>query len=258
MPAFDAWADIYDLIHRGLPGEAEFYVAQAVRIGGHTLELGCGTGRIALAMALSGVDVTGLDDSEPMLDVCREKLALLGEVPGRVQLVLADMREFDLGRCFELVVMPYRSFMHMLSHDDQRSCLDAVRRHLAPGGSFILNVWDARPSALAPHVGAAAGALQFAARHRLDDEGELLHYRATRCHELEQLMEEEHLVHELDGEGHVLHSQALGMKRCWFTFRELGNLLALSGFEVEAVFGDFDCNPCTDRTSEMIWALRLP
>ena len=60
MAEFDAWARYYDLIHEGLPGEAEFFVGQAARLGGQTLELGCGTGRLAVAMAMSGADVVGL------------------------------------------------------------------------------------------------------------------------------------------------------------------------------------------------------
>ena len=87
MAEFDAWAEYYDIIHQGLSGEAEFYVGQAVRIGGRTLELGCGTGRIAIPMAMSGVAVTGLDRSDAMLAICREKLSAAGPLSGSPRLL---------------------------------------------------------------------------------------------------------------------------------------------------------------------------
>ena len=78
MADFDVWAAYYDLVHKGLPGEAEFYLGQAVKRGGPVLEVGCGTGRIAISMAMSGLDVTGIDNSAGMLALCREKMAAVG------------------------------------------------------------------------------------------------------------------------------------------------------------------------------------
>ena len=95
QPEFDGWAPYYDLIHKGLPGEAEFYVGQAVRIGGPTLELGCGTGRVAIPMAMSGVDVIGLDLSPRMLELCREKSEAVSPLQGSIELVEGDMATFD-------------------------------------------------------------------------------------------------------------------------------------------------------------------
>ena len=142
MAVFDGWAEYYDLIHQGLPGEAEFYVGNAMRQGGRTLELGCGTGRLAIPMAMSGVDVVGLDNSKAMLDCCREKLAEIGDTPGRLDLVQGDMRAFAFAGCFELAVIAYRTFMHLLTNEERRACLSAVHRHLAAGGVLMMNYWS--------------------------------------------------------------------------------------------------------------------
>ena len=115
MTEFDAWAPYYDLVHKGLPGEAEFYVGQAVRLGGETLELGCGTGRIAIPMAMSGVCVRGLDNSPAMLEMCREKHRAVGETPGALTLIEGDMRDFSLDKRFGFVALAYRTFMHLLT-----------------------------------------------------------------------------------------------------------------------------------------------
>ena len=252
MAEFDPWADLYDILHQGLPGEAEFYVGHAVRSGGPVLELGCGTGRLALPMALSGVPVVGGDDSEPMLEICRDKRDQLGELPAELELIRADMREIDLGRRFPLVVMAYRTFMHLLTPEDQRRALEVVRQHLEPGGLFLCNMWAGWPS----QVVAATGALQLVARHELEDGTVLVHYRASRCDELHQRLDEEHLVHEVDGDGEVLATTALSLLRAWLSLREFGYLARSCGFQVEAVFGDFDCSPPSEQLPEMIWALR--
>ena len=257
MAEFDAWADYYDLIHTGLPGEAEFYVEQAVRIGGMTLELGCGTGRVAIPTAMSGVDVVGIDNSASMLHVCREKMAAVGPLKGNLEILLADMRDFAFGRAFDLITIPYRSFMHLLTVDEQIRCLSAVRGHLSADGVFMFNVWAARPSAVVPHLGPTAGNLRFAGRYPLDEtDMVLVHYCSSVFNEHRQELRENHLVHLVDAEGTVHRTQALSLLRTWTTMREMEHLLRRCGFETQALFGDFDCSPFTARSQEMIWVLR--
>ena len=258
MAEFDAWAPWYDLIHRGLPGEAEFYVGQAVRGGGPLLDIGCGTGRIAIPAAMSGIEVVGLDVSAGMLDICEDKLEALDDLPGSVELILGDMRDFEIERRFPLAIMAYRTLMHLLEPDEQLEALRCAMDHLEPEGTLILNVWAARPELIGPLVGPSAGALQFVGRHGFDDGSGLVHYRATRCQPLAQRIDEQHLLHELDEDGQVVASHGLALERCWQSVRELGHLVARAGFEVEALFGDFDCNPPGDGNQEQIWVLRRP
>ncbi|MDQ1258079.1 MAG: hypothetical protein QG656_2688 [Candidatus Hydrogenedentes bacterium] len=258
MAAFDGWAEYYDLIHAGLPGEAEFYVGQAVRLGAKTLELGCGTGRIAIPMAMSGVDVVGLDNSEPMLECCREKLSAVEPVPGTLRTVCADMTDFDLNERFDLIVMAYRTFMHLLTQRDQRRCLMAVRHHLADDGVFILNVWVPKPSRIVTGVaGPAASAMRLAGRHPIPETGEtVVHRQSARCDEFRQLIEDDRLFQVLDKKGSITEEARLPMVRTWITPREMDNLVRLCGFDVEACFGDFDCNALGENSDEAIWVLR--
>lgn len=257
MAEYDGWAKYYDLVHQGLPGEAEFYIGQAIRIGGRTLELGCGTGRIAIPMAMSGVDVTGLDTSRAMLDRCRLKRRAVGKLPGKLRLVQGDMREFHLPGVFDFIAMPYRTVMHLRTPADQRASFEAVRRHLAPDGTFILNCWVPRPSVIAPLLGAPNGLLQFAGRYGSVVTGrEWLHFCSTICDEFQQALVEEHVFHELNARGRVVATESLRMERSWILPREMEHLAAASGYRVEACFGDFDCNPLGPTHSEMIWVLK--
>ncbi|MBN2308965.1 MAG: class I SAM-dependent methyltransferase [Candidatus Hydrogenedentes bacterium] len=257
MSSYDAWADYYDLIHTGLPGEAEFYVGQAVRIGGITLELGCGTGRLAIPMAMSGVHVVGLDNSRPMLEICQAKIEAIGDTPGRLDLVEADMIDFSLDARFDFIAMAYRTFMHALTQEDQHACLGAVHRHLKDDGLFVLNVWAARPSLIARFLGGHGGTLRLIGRHPAPEgNGRLVHYCAATYNEHAQTFTETHVLEEVDEDGRITGAIDLPLTRVWFTPREMGNLLRSCGFTVEAVFGDFDCRPFTDSSSEMIWLLR--
>lgn len=257
MAEYDQWADFYDLIHPGLPGEAEFYVGQAARIGGDALEIGCGTGRIAIPMAMSGVNVTGLDNSSAMLERCQDKLESVGEVLGDLRLVHEDMRDFDLNRTFDFIAMPYRTFMHCETLEEQYCCLRAIRRHMDDHTLFALNLWAARPSQIAPHLGPAAGGLHFVQRYPLEEDGEsLLHFSGSRYDEYYQQLAEDHLLQFADAEGRIVETRVLALVRTWVTRREMEALITLNGFAVEALMGDFSGGPFTRESGEMIWLLK--
>ncbi len=254
----DAWAPYYDLVHQGLSGEAEFYVGQALRHGGEALELGCGTGRICIAMAMSGVRATGLDFSPAMLDICREKYRAVGEVRGALELRRADMRDFDLGARFRFIAMPYRAFMHLLTAEDQLACLSSVRKHLRDDGCFILNLWAARPSAIAG-MSAGGGDSDFALAGIYPVPGgdtSIVHFHAARYDEHEQLIVERHRMQEKDPSGAFVREETLTMTRSWIGPREMEHLVGRAGFAVDAVLGDFDAHPFGPESTEMIWVLR--
>ena len=110
----------YGLFSTGLPGDVAFYVAQAQAAGSPVLELACGTGRVTIAIAEAGLRVVGLDLSPQMLARFEAKLpALPVEVRERITLVQGDMRSFDLGQRFPLVIIPSPSFLQDLTVDDR-------------------------------------------------------------------------------------------------------------------------------------------
>lgn len=119
--------------------DTPFYLALAREAAAHgraVLELACGTGRVTLPIAREGIEIVGLDNAAAMLAVARRKAAAEDL---DVTWVEADMRDFDLGRSFGLIIIPYRSFLHLLTDAGQAACLAAGYRHLMPGGRFALN-----------------------------------------------------------------------------------------------------------------------
>src|SRR5690349_17359388 len=110
-------------------GDVAFYERLAGQTGGGVLELACGTGRITLALAQSGLAITGVDISDGMLSAARRKAAARpASVQQRLTLIQQDMSELSLGRRFGLVFVPARSFQHLLTIDLQRKSLEAMHR----------------------------------------------------------------------------------------------------------------------------------
>ena len=118
--------------------DVPFYVDEARASGGPVVELGVGTGRIAVPIAASGIAVIGVDSSQAMLDVCAERAALAGV---EVDLRFGDLREPPVTERVPLVICPFRSFLHLRTDADRRRALRSVRRLLAPGGRFVFDVF---------------------------------------------------------------------------------------------------------------------
>ena len=149
---YDPWADIYDAVYSYVRSDIPFYAQQAVESGGPVLELGVGTGRVAIPTAQLGIDVVGIDSSLAMLSKARRKLGSLREGAGSVELFHADMRDLDLRdvngvrRQFPLVTIPFRGFLALMTVEDQISALDSIRRHLRPGGRLVFNIFVPDPN----------------------------------------------------------------------------------------------------------------
>ena len=137
-PLYDSFiADYYDtspiLVQR--TQDTVFYVNSVKKYGDPALELGCGTGRITMAVAEAGYRIVGLDLSDKMLRRAEEKRATLRrEARERVHLVQGDMTRFDLDEKYRVVIIPFRPLQHLLEVQQQKSCLESVRKHLWSDG----------------------------------------------------------------------------------------------------------------------------
>ena len=135
----NADALMYDESMSDWPGEIDYYfkLANAVREKGQAvLDIACGTGRVALRLAQTGARVVGMDLAADMLAVAQQKTL---DLPN-VRWIQGDMRAFDLGERFGLVIIPVHSFQFMLTPQDQMDCLKSIRRHLIPNGLLVVHV----------------------------------------------------------------------------------------------------------------------
>lgn len=133
---------LYDLIAPPPGRDASFYVAQARRFGGPVLELACGTGRIARALAAAGFEVVGLDQSQRMVDAARERAPEVAWVRG-------DMRDFRIDRRFGLVCVPFNAIPHLHEREDIEALLRRAHEHLDPNGALAFDVFHPTPAVLA-------------------------------------------------------------------------------------------------------------
>jgi SAM-dependent methyltransferase len=137
---YDAIARVYDPWSASVTEDVEFYVEEAVAAGGPIVELACGTGRIAVPVAKAGIRVIGVDASAGMLEVAREFAQTEG-VAELLDLRLGDMREPPVGERVGLVLIPFRSLLHMTTEADRLRALSAARELLVPGGRLVFDVF---------------------------------------------------------------------------------------------------------------------
>lgn len=140
MSVYDAIARLYDPWSAGVVEDISFYVEEALTSGGPVLELGVGTGRIAIPTAAAGVHVIGVDSSAGMLEVCAEQGRAAG-VDERLDLRLGDLRQPPVDERVPLVTCPFRAYLHLMSDDERLEALDAARGLLRDGGRLIFDVF---------------------------------------------------------------------------------------------------------------------
>ncbi len=256
---YDSWADVYDAVYSYVRSDIPFYTQQAVESGGPVLELGVGTGRIAIPTAQLGIDVVGIDSSEAMLSKAREKLGRLRVGSGAVELAAADMRDFDLRdergaeRKFPLVTIPFRGFLALMTVEDQIRALHAIRRGLEPGGRLVFNIFAPDPN--------MALEQSDVPRH-LNDVTDpatgvtYVLYQQSAYDTYNQTVSVRTLIERLDGNGGVAHRMYRDYSLRYCHRWEMHHLLTMCGFEIEELYGDFDRSEFDADSAEMIWVAR--
>ena len=261
MTSYDTIPD-FGLLYDSVPiyqqrEDVPFYVAEANIARGtpNVLEIGCGTGRILLPIARSGVIITGLDSSSSMLKRCRDRVeAEPADVRQRVSLKEGDVRDFALPDAFSAVLAPFRIMQHLLTPADQLQCLATVRRHLQPGGRFILDVFNPLFPLL---VQDRSVETEETPEIQLED-GRFMRRtcRIMNVHFVDQLSDVEliYYVRSSTRTERIVHA----FKMRWYGRAELEHLLARSNFAVEAIYGGFDRRPLAEGAPDIIVVARKP
>lgn len=251
-------AQIYDVAVPDWPGEIDFYrqlADQAQSAGQAVLEVACGTGRIAIRLAQHGTDVLGMDLSPAMLAVAREKST---GIPN-MRWVQADMRSFDLGQTFGLAIIPGHAFQHMLTPADQVACLQSIRRHLERGGRLVVHLDHQDIEWLGDLLGDKAGVFEEGRGFTNPATGNQVRaYRAWCYVRSTQTATVRLRWEEIAPSGEVVDRWQYPPLplHCVFPF-EMQHLLALGGYQVEALYGDFNCGEFGEVSPEMIWVARI-
>jgi len=133
------FARFYDVIyHHARDGvDNQFYLDRIKEAGGKILEAGTGTGRLFTEVLLNGADIYGIDISPSMIEVCKKKL----NSRDQERLSLQNITDFRFTHKFDLIIAPFRVFMHLTDKADQMKALKNVYHHLNYGGKFIFDLF---------------------------------------------------------------------------------------------------------------------
>jgi SAM-dependent methyltransferase len=237
-----ALARLYDVDLIDDPGDLDLYLALAVRTGGPILELGAGSGRLAIPLAEAGYEVTAVDiDAEMLARLNRRAGQAESGVRERIDVVEADLVGLHLPGDvrFKLAILALNSIMLLESHAAQQAAFETMARHLEPGGLAVVDVWLPGAEDLARYDGRLS--LEYV---RLDPEtGQLVVKTASAMHEpaagrvaLTALYEE---------------AEQGGTAKRWVRLdrlrligaEELGLMAESAGLVVEVVAGSYDLDP---------------
>lgn len=241
MDVYDEMAEYYDMIYSDHI-DLDFYLKEARNAQGPVLEVACGTGRILLRLLQEGIDATGIDLSDGMLEKLHKKAKSLGIQANAVH---ADMREFKLEKRFKLIIVPYRSFLHLLDDSARKKTLANFREHLAPGGCLLLHAYNPSKAEMEMQGG----------YHKFDYEE--LSAKDGKRYSLEWFL-------DYDPAGRVGHykiilRQGEGKPReflmdlGYVPIKEMDALLKGAGFRNPRVYCGFGYSPFYDDCKEALW-----
>jgi SAM-dependent methyltransferase len=229
-------AELYDLFYADKPYEAEARFVQAclqrygARPACRVLELACGTGRHARALAGLGYEVVAIDRSEPMLACARRGQDAPGAAP--VTFLRQDMLALQVaGSPFDAAVCLFDSIGFVQTNEAIRQVLDGVRRHLQPGGLFVFEFWHA-PAMLRRYE-------PVRVRRWPTPGGEIVRIAETRLDVPRQLAEVRYTIFEPAADGRYQASQETQVNR-YFLVQEMASRLEEAGFSALGWFGGFD------------------
>jgi len=239
---YDQWALVYDALNADYRKDIDFYREEAKRAQGKILEVACGTGRIYIELLQNGLDAYGMDLSEKMLTVLKQKLIRL-KLPQKV--FRANMRDFSLKERFDLIIIPFRSFLHNLTSTEQIQALKNLKAHLQPQGRLILNFFPPNPEFLVQKKDTYSEKIKI----RRDT-----YKMEIQTYFLDQL---DHIVESIT---RVYKKETLlwqGAIRYALIFKkEFELLLRLAGFSRWAIYGGFEYQPFVNNKQEMVWVIQ--
>jgi SAM-dependent methyltransferase len=191
-----------------------------------------------------------------MLARAQEKVDSIGRLP--VTLVEGDMRTFAIDQSFGLAIVPARSFLHLLTPDDQKIALSNIRRHLVDGGRLAMNIFVPDLEMIVAHAnGSTARDLAFS--HEFVDpmnQQRITVWRSLWYDTFRQRIHARFVYERLDDDGTVLSRHHKRYTLCYIFRNEMEHLLNVCGYEVEALYGDFERTAFGPKSSEMVWVAR--
>jgi len=232
-------AELYEHEYRRRREDVNYYVAMAAGAlapGSEILDLCCGTGRVTRALLRAGFHVHGVDASEPMLERARLGVSRLPKrFRDNATLSQGDMRDFDLGRTFPLIICAFNSFEHLYSRQDVERTLACIKKHLEPDGLFAFDVQMPDLAWLLKDPGKRWARTKF--RHPVTKQQ--LAYSTNHVYDPVRQIAIIRLYYEPLEDGPLKETAVVNLSQRKFYPAELAALLHYSGFGILRHRGDF-------------------
>ncbi len=255
MDDWQRFAYCYDLDQGAFEEDLALYLNLARRTGSPILELGCGSGRLLLALAQAGYRVVGVDLLPAMLERARHNLGSAPPaVQERIRLLCNDILDLDLAERFALAILAVNTLMHLETAPRQAQALRRAFHHLAPDGLLVVDLFSPHPTLLAPAEGEllldrvlvdpASGRplLKFVAR-----QADFAHQTITAT-----------FIYDLIEEDGRLVRTARSFPLRYLHRGEAEQMLRGAGFVIEGLYGSYDLDPYDDNAERMLFLARRP
>jgi SAM-dependent methyltransferase len=250
------WARWYDTVYATAEGDdVDFYLDLARQSGGPVLEIGVGTGRIAIPGAKSGIEWVGIDLNQPMLDRAVEKAKAAQPLPGGLTLLRQDMRCLELDREFRTVILPSHTLLLATTEEDQFRTLCYAAQHLAPGGTLAFDAFYPDPDMLDDD---SPEPIELG---EIVDPENHCSYLVTAVNRFDtdaQMNRGTQTVTTLDIDGQEITHVDLDVELRYLHYSEALALIERVGLECVEVYGAFDRSPLDEDSPEMIFVCRWP
>ncbi len=249
---YDRIAELYDddMGRSAPPGDVAFYVSQARAGGGRVLELGAGTGRIALPIALAGGQIVAADRSVPMLRILQRKAGSLpATARARLHLVAMDFRRPGVHGPFATILCPYSVLTYVLDDDDLFALLRWIRSVLSPQGRFVCDLFVQHyDDLLVPDTKVIHD------YERLCADGTVLRRSKTIAKDLEsQRNTLRRRYHHTTAAGKLLAEFETVETIRYFFQPQIMALLHAAGLRIEQTYGDFDGHAYSSAAKTMVF-----
>ena len=230
----DGFADVYDEWYADVT-DVDATVRRMVDVAGgegRVLELGVGTGRLAVPMAAAGLRVVGIDSSEAMLAKLRER-----DTASTVEAVLGDIAGDLPAGPFDAVLVAYNTIFNLLGEQDQPRLFQRVAERLAPGGVFVVE-------AFVPHADATGGSSEVTVRSMAVDHVVL----SVSVNRPDEQVAEGQFVQFSEAGGVRLRPWSIR----WATLEQLDSMAAAAGLHLDARLGDMTGTAFTDDSAQHV------